>query len=80
MAERDSLSRVAKCYARFPPEPRAFAGTCRRFAGNQKTAWSIRRASAGTQRLLAGRLQIVVTRCGTLVFKEAQEVVASSHR
>jgi hypothetical protein len=31
-------------------------------------------------RLLADQLQIVAFRCGTLVFKEAREVTASSHK
>ena len=57
----------------------ALAGAHPSFAGNQQTAWTLLGAAAGTHRLLAGSLQIVATSYGTLVFKEAHEVVASRH-
>jgi hypothetical protein len=55
------------------------AGAYPSFAGNHRTARTLLGAAAGTHRLLAGRLKIVETGCGTIVFKEADEVTASGH-
>jgi hypothetical protein len=50
------------------------------FAGKPKKTGPPYRFSAGTDRLLAGRQKIVEIGCGTILFKEAREVIASSHR
>ena len=53
------------------------AGVYPPFAGNGKAAWPPHSGAAGTHRLFAGGLQIVVTNHGSIVFKGADEVIAS---